>query len=115
MLGRIVRHNLYNFKKTDKSGSPEGVLVSDCLYDADKFRWGPDNFTDTIWAMVSFSNIPIAQFMDLYPEAMDKLAKIKSTFRTITGKKYGPQFIDIGLAVGKELFDVIHTEYGHLL
>jgi hypothetical protein len=111
---RAIR-NHEAFKKVEKSGSPDGALVSDCLYDADKFRWGPDNFTDTVWAMVSFSNIPIAQFMDLYPESMEKLAKIKNTFRTVTGKKYGPQFIDIGLAVGKELFDVIHAEYAHLL
>jgi hypothetical protein len=27
-------------------------LLSDVLYDADKFRWGPDNFTETIWAMI---------------------------------------------------------------
>jgi hypothetical protein len=111
---RAIR-NHEAFKKTEKTGAPEGSLVSDCLYDADKFRWGPDNFTDTVWAMVSFFNIPFAQFMDLYPDGMEKLAKIKSTFRTTTGKKYGPQFIDIGLAVGKELFDVIHTEFAHLL
>ena len=111
---RAIR-NHEAFNKTEKPDTPEGALVSDCLYDADKFRWGPDNFTDTVWAMVSFSNIPIARFMDLYPEGMEKLAKIKGTFRTITGKKYGPQFIDIGLAVGQELFDVIQKEYADLL
>ena len=111
---RAIR-NHEAFKTAEKSDSPEGELVSDCLYDADKFRWGPDNFTDTVWAMVSSYNIPIAQFVDLYPEGLEKLAKIKSTFRTVTGKKYGPQFIDIGLAVGRELFDVIHTEYANLL
>ena len=103
------------FKKTVKARTSEGALVSDCLYDADKFRWGPDNFTDTVWAMVSFFNIPVAQFVDLYPEGMEKLAKIKHTFRTNTGKKYGPQFIDLGLAIGEELFDVIQTEFAHLL
>ena len=103
------------FKKTVKASTSEGGLVSDCLYDADKFRWGPDNFTDTIWAMVSFFNIPVAEFMDLYPEGMEKLVKIKHTFRTNTGKKYGPQFIDLGLAIGEELFDVIQTEFAHLL
>ena len=111
---RAIR-NHEAFKETENTGTPEGAMVSDCLYDADKFRWGPDNFTDTVWAMVSYSNIPIAQFMDLYPEGMEKLAKIKNTFRTITGKKYGPQFIDIGLAVGQELFDVIQKEYADLL
>ena len=111
---RAIR-NHEAFKKTVKTSTFEGSLVSDCLYDADKFRWGPDNFTDTVWAMASFFNIPVAQFMDLYPEGMEKLAKIKHTFRTNTGKKYGPQFIDLGLAIGEELFDVIQTEFSHLL
>lgn len=111
---RAIR-NHEAFKLTVKSDTVEGVLVSDCLYDADKFRWGPDNFTDTVWAMVSYFNIPVVEFMDLYPEGMEKLAKIKHTFRTRTGKKYGPQFIDLGVAIGKELFNVINTELAHLL
>lgn len=111
---RAIR-NHEAFKETEKTTTPEGALVSDCLYDADKFRWGPDNFTDTVWAMVSFYHVSVAQFVDLFPEGMKKLAKIKNTFRTRTGKKYGPQFIDIGLAVGEELFEVIQTEFAYLL
>lgn len=103
------------FKDTFAINTPEGLLVSDCLYDADKFRWGPDNFTDTVWEMVSFFKTPLPKFIDLYPKGMDKLASIRSTFRTRTGKQYGPQFIDIGLAVGQELYEVITTEFAHLL
>lgn len=91
--------------------SAEGALVSDCLYDADKFRWGPDNFTDTIWEMVSLYNPPLTQFMRHYPEGMETLARIKSTFRTATGKKHGPQFIDLGLAIGREIYKMIETEF----
>ncbi len=111
---RAIR-NHEAFKPTVKADTIEGALVSDCLYDADKFRWGPDNFTDTLWAMVSDFKIPVVEFMDLYPEGMEKLAEIKHTFRTRTGKKYGPQFIDLGVAIGKELFNVINTEFAHLL
>ena len=103
------------FKNTVKANTLEGSLVSDCLYDADKFRWGPDNFSDTVWTMASFFKMPVVKFMELYPGGMKKIAKIKHTFRTGTGKKYGPQFIDIGLAIGEELFDVINTEFAHLL
>ncbi|MBW2680633.1 MAG: hypothetical protein JRD01_07765 [Deltaproteobacteria bacterium] len=53
--------------------------------------------------------------MELYPGGMNIVAKIRPTFRTDTGKKYGPQFIDIGLAIGKELFDVINRDFAHLL
>ncbi|MGB6011455.1 MAG: HD domain-containing protein [Desulfobacterales bacterium] len=111
---RAIR-NHEAFKPTVKADTIEGALVSDCLYDADKFRWGPDNFTDTLWAMVSDFKIPVVEFMDLYPEGVEKLAEIKHTFRTRTGKKYGPQFIDLGVAIGKELFNVINTEFAHLL
>ncbi len=111
---RAIR-NHEAFKRTVKANSIEGALVSDCLYDADKFRWGPDNFKDTVWAMVSFLNIPFPKFMLLYPKGMERLSRIRNTFRTDTGKKYGPQFIDIGLAIGQELFDAINTEFAHLL
>jgi hypothetical protein len=42
---------------------------------------------------------------------MEGLVKIKQTFRTDTGKKYGPQFIDTGISIGEELFRVINTEF----
>jgi hypothetical protein len=103
------------FKKNIRIETPEGILVSDCLYDADKFRWGPDNFTDTLWDMISFHNPSLENFMARYPQGMAGLAKIKGTFRTETGKKYGPQFIDLGLAIGKKLYDVIQAEFSDLV
>ena len=46
------------FQHIQPPPSIEAGLISDCLYDADKFRWGPDNFTDTLWDMVTFYNPP---------------------------------------------------------
>lgn len=85
--------------------------VSDCLYDADKFRWGPDNFADTVWDMVAFSQTPINQFIERYPRGMEMLSRIKGTFRTETGRRYGPEFIDLGLMIGEELYEVIMNEF----
>ena len=99
------------FKDNIDADTPDGALISNSLYDADKFRWGPDNFHDTLWDMVSYLNPPLAKFIDGYPKGMEKLEKIKKTFRTATGKKYGPQFIDLGLAIGEELYRVIKTEF----
>jgi len=87
----------------------ESTLISGCLYDADKFRWGPDNFTHTVWEMVSYANLPIEVFMQKYPEAMKRLAGITDTFRTETGQKYGPEFIDQGLRIGRQLKDYIQN------
>lgn len=88
----------------------EGALVADCLYDADKFRWGPDNFSNTLWDMVAYYNPPLSDFLNRYPKGMEGLAKIKLTFRTRTGQQYGPEFIDIGIAIGEELLSVIQSE-----
>jgi len=103
------------FKISIRIDTSEGTLVSDCLYDADKFRWGPDNFTDTLWDMISFYNPPLSKFMARYPQGMASLEKIKTTFRTQTGEKYGPRFIDLGLAIGEKLHDVIQSEFSDYL
>jgi len=103
------------FKHRSPSGTPEGDLISDCLYDADKFRWGPDNFKDTIWDMVSFSNMAFPDFVARYPKGMDSLNRIKQSFRTPSGQKYGPQFIDHGIRIGEQLLDVIQNEFAEYL
>ena len=110
IICRAIR-NHEAFKDNIDADTPEGELISNSLYDADKFRWGPDNFHDTLWDMVAYFNPPLAEFIDGYPQGMKKLETIKKTFRTATGKKYGPQFIDLGLAIGEELYRVIKAEF----
>jgi hypothetical protein len=89
----------------------QGTILSDCLYDADKFRWGPDNFTDTLWRMVTFSRMPLSDFINHYPKGLEGLSRIRDTFRTHTGKIYGPEFIDLGLAIGNALYEIILAEF----
>ena len=89
----------------------QGRIISNCLYDADKFRWGPDNFAHTIWDMVGFFNPPLKAFIFRYPKGMTLLKKIRGTFRSGSGKQYGPQFIDMGIAIGEELFQEILTQF----
>ena len=103
------------FQRIQSAPSPEAALMSNCLYDADKFRWGPDNFTDTLWDMVTFYNPPLSIFVKRYPSGMRKLEEIKTTFRSTTGKRYGPQLIEFGIRIGRELMNIIRTEFTHLL
>jgi len=109
----ILNHEA--FRKTVETKTPEGKLLSDCLYDADKFRWGPDNFTSTLWEMVSYRNPPFSEFVAHYPKGMESLLKIRDSFRTETGKKYGPGFINIGVSIGEDLFNIIKSDYAHLM
>ncbi len=103
------------FKALVNINTTEGALISDCLYDADKFRWGPDNFADTVWAMVRHFQTPIPRFLDLYPKGMALIKSIKPTFRSRTGKLYGPEIIDIGLDIGREISNMIHLEFSFYL
>ena len=99
------------FKDFSAPRRVEARLLGACLYDADKFRWGPDNFTDTIWNMVSFARIPPAAFIRRFPRGMESLARIRDTFRSPTGQRYGPQFIDLGIAIGWQLYDLIRDDF----
>ncbi len=79
-------------------------ILSDALYDADKFRWGPDNFTETVWMMVAPHRIPLALLLDNFKASMRGIARISETFRTPTGRLYGPDFIARGLRIGERLY-----------
>ncbi|WP_027357856.1 HD domain-containing protein [Desulforegula conservatrix] len=103
------------FREISGFFTSEGQLVSDCLYDADKFRWGPDNFKYTVWDMIAFANIPFPRFMVGYQGGMKALQRIKTSFRSTTGKKYGPQFIDMGVFIGEKLYSIIQEEYSGYL
>lgn len=105
----IMNHEA--FRPAAEVETLQGRLISDCLYDADKFRWGPDNFTDTLWEMVAFYNPTLSQFMARYPKGMAALSRIRSTFRTPAGRTYGPRFIDLGIAIGRKLYAVINAEF----
>lgn len=99
------------FKKSGDILTEMGQILSNCLYDADKFRWGPDNFFYTVWDMVAHARIPLSVFMSHFPGGLETVGRIRETFRSEPGKKYGPQFIDIGMEIGNKLYDVIKSEF----
>ncbi len=99
------------FRPIRAAASVEANLVADCLYDADKFRWGPDNFRDTVWDMVAFHAPPLEVFLARYPAGLESLERIGQTFRSPTGRRFGPQFIRFGLAIGRELLAVIRRDF----
>ncbi len=99
------------FKEVISSENEEAKLISDSLYDADKFRWGPDNFTTTLWLIMECSRISAKTLYSNFLEKMEGVGKIKNTFRTETGRIFGPEFIDLGINIGNE----IYREMGNLL
>lgn len=93
------------FKDILESENEIAKLISDSLYDADKFRWGPDNFTTTVWLILDSAKTPVEILCRDFIENLRYIEKIKDTFRTGTGKRYGPEFIDMGIKIGNVIYE----------
>ena len=98
------------FKPCHPLNSPTDQLLSDALYDADKYRWGPDNFTEMIWDIIIPRKIPLSTVLDHFTTGLEGIEKIRDTFRTTTGREYGPDFIDIGLKIGRKLYSELRIK-----
>jgi hypothetical protein len=116
--GEVIGQAIANheaFVEPKKIDSPLGQMVSDSLYDADKFRWGPDNFTQTLWQMLRSSGARIAPLIRRFPKGMEGISVIKETFRTETGKIYGPEFIELGLEIGAKVHQFLLERFSEEL
>jgi len=101
------------FKPARPLDDPSLQIISDALYDADKFRWGPDNFTETVWMMVAPRKVPMPALLKRFGRGLDGIEEIKGTFRTPTGREYGPDFICRGLEIGRKVYEALEKIYGN--
>ncbi len=92
------------FKEFRNPDDRAGRLVSDALYDADKLRWGPENFATTLWLIVEANSTPPEALHRSFREKMKGIEQIKETFRTAAGQRYGPEFIDQGIHIGNIIY-----------
>jgi hypothetical protein len=113
IIQAIANHEA--FVKPKRVKSPVGQMISDALYDADKFRWGPDNFTQTLWQMLRSSKAGIVPLIHRFPKGMEGISGIKETFRTETGKIYGPEFIELGLKIGEQIYQFLQERFSEEL
>lgn len=98
----IENHEAFQERSTPPDFKSE--LLSGALYDADKFRWGPDNFVTTLWEICDYQEWPMEKIMERFPKAFEIIDSISDTFKTPTGQIYGPEFIDIGLELGNYIY-----------
>ncbi len=99
------------FKPEVPLEDPSLQILSDALYDADKFRWGPDNFTETVWMMVAPLDVPLSSLLDHFEPSLKGITRIKDTFRTPSGREYGPEFIAKGIEIGERLYKELAKDY----
>lgn len=107
----IAVHEAFTLPKA--FADPHTQLVSDALYDADKFRWGPDNFNTTLWEICNYQEWTLEQILEKFPSSLELILSIAKTFRTPSGKIYGPKFIEFGLIMGKKIYQIIQKFSEH--
>jgi hypothetical protein len=54
--------------------------------------------------MMNHQKVEVADLFGRFPWGVDGILKIKETFRTNIGVQYGPEFIDLGVKIGKEIY-----------
>ncbi len=92
------------FKPHMLTPDPAAELLSNALYDGDKFRWGPDNFVTTLWEICDYEEWPLEKIVSRFPQGLEIIESISDTFRTSTGQIYGPEFISTGMHMGRALY-----------
>ncbi|CCO23178.1 hypothetical protein [Maridesulfovibrio hydrothermalis] len=100
----IARHEAFKPEQPIENDL-ELTILSGALYDADKFRWGPDNFSTTLWEICDYEDWTVAEVIEKFPKGLKIIQSIESTFRTETGKKYGPEMIAQGINIGDAIYD----------
>ncbi|MBW1981502.1 MAG: HD domain-containing protein [Deltaproteobacteria bacterium] len=101
----IINHEAFADRQVCESLA--GQLLGDALYDADKFRWGPDNFTHTVWYMADYRDIEVVDLVEKFPWGVSGILRIRDSFRTNIGRQYGPEIIDLGVRIGREIYQYL--------
>jgi hypothetical protein len=57
--------------------------------------------------MVAPRGIPLRVLMAHFLPGLEGVRRIRDTFRTPTGRRYGPDFIDRGLEIGRRLHEAL--------
>ena len=57
--------------------------------------------------MMSYYQIDLAEMFTRFPWGVNGIIRIKETFRTNIGAQYGPEFIDLGVRIGKEVYQYL--------
>lgn len=100
------------FALCDETPDPDADLLAGALYDADKFRWGPDNFVTTLWEICDYLEWPLDEVARRFPEGVERIRQVADTFRTGVGRTFGPEFIEQGLVLGQDLYLLLQAAGG---
>jgi len=84
-------------------GPESARLLSGVVFDADRFRFGPDYFITTLWELCDCDEWSLEDIAKTFPEGRKRAEAARSGgFRTEQGRRYGPALITEGLALASE-------------
>jgi hypothetical protein len=61
--------------------------------------------------MITAREVPLRALLAHYPKGMEGIERIIATFRSQTGKEYGPEFIEIGISIGTRLYQELMKRF----
>jgi hypothetical protein len=61
--------------------------------------------------MLRFARTPVIAVIPRFHKGMAGISRIKGTFRSHTGKAFGPEFIDIGLSIGNKIYEFLRERF----
>jgi hypothetical protein len=112
MIAFAIRNHAA-FQVYESSDDPLEKMLAASLYDANKFRWGLDNFGTTHWEICDYEEWGLRQILAKYPEGIARIKAIANTFRTEIGRSFGPEFIELGLILGQRLYTILQQCTSH--
>jgi hypothetical protein len=60
-----------------------------------------------LWDMVEYRKASLEAVLKRFPKGMEGIERIRNTFRTRTGRIYGPDFIDRGIEIGVKFYTIM--------
>lgn len=101
----IVRAVAGHEERTEPSDYPDPPtrLLCQALYDADKFRFGPDIFSTTMWLFCDYNSWSLAETAGQFPKGISAAKAVVHTFRTDVARRYGPELIEQGIKLGETM------------
>ncbi|SKA72748.1 hypothetical protein [Desulfobaculum bizertense] len=81
----------------------DAEIIANALYDAVNFRWGLDLYSTTLWEFSDYNELEFDEALALFEKSGEIIKKLDDTFRSSTGKLYGPEFLEIGTKLVTEI------------
>lgn len=85
-----------------ESGPEAARLLSGAVHDADRFRFGPDIFSATLWELCECEDWSLEEIGKVFPKGRELAKNFAGAFRTEQGRRYGPALMEEGVALSLE-------------